>query len=461
MQPNPADTTNLLMLQLIKIVAEGPDAVNDINGLPSSTDYPSSTVWIQTLAYASLSFSVLAAFGAVMGKQWLNSFKASRGRGSLEDRGLQRQKRLDGLEYWHLQTVLRAFLVLLQISLLLFGLSLSANMWTQQRTISSVIITATALGILFYVATIVISVLHPDSPFQTAGSALVGALSRKVFEAISNALRNSFPNAFRDTFPNPLGSAFPRIFFKYIDLFESPSTPNIYHRSSPIRWILEISTNPEVVEVAAAMVPLVQWSPTIDASTAYGRFVDNLATCVGRLELELVVTYVKAMAHLRVQSAVNGFPDIMKEWESWGSWRDKSRFTRDAFTNARRAWHQFKNLGGEDDRLMLRANARTALANACTALANARTALANARTALANARTALRTVVVHGEEICISRPDDEHLIWYGDLRWNHANGKTPSCEEFDWLIDYLVYRVPDKTDDETGGDYPLILSTMH
>jgi hypothetical protein len=188
-----------------------------------------------------------------------------------------------------------------------------------------------------------------------------------------------------------------------------------------------------VVEAAAAMVPLVQWSPTIDASTAYGRFVDNLATCVGRLELELVVTYVKAMAHLRVQSAVNGFPDIMKVWESWGSWRDKSRFTRDAFTDARRAWHQFKNAGGEDDRLML----------------------------LANARTALRTVVVHGEEICISQPDDEYLIWYGDLRWNHASGETPSCEEFDWLIDYLVFRVPDETDDNTEGDYPLILSTMH
>jgi hypothetical protein len=233
MQPNPADTTNFLMLQLIKIVAEGPDAVNDINGLPSSTDYPSSTVWIQTLAYASLSFSVLAAFGAVMGKQWLNSFKASRGRGSLEERGFQRQKRLDGLEYWHLQTVLRAFLVLLQISLLLFGLSLSANMWTQQRTISSVIISATALGILFYVATIVISVLHPNSPFQTAGSALVGAIYRKISKA--------FPDAFADAFSDAIYDTFPQLYTKYIDLFSSASTPNISDKSSPIRWILEVS----------------------------------------------------------------------------------------------------------------------------------------------------------------------------------------------------------------------------
>ncbi|OAX34471.1 hypothetical protein K503DRAFT_675967, partial [Rhizopogon vinicolor AM-OR11-026] len=70
MQPNPGDTTNALMVQMMQILVSGPDAGIDISNLSSSTDYPSSTVWMQTLAYASLSFSVLAAFGAVMGKQW-------------------------------------------------------------------------------------------------------------------------------------------------------------------------------------------------------------------------------------------------------------------------------------------------------------------------------------------------------------------------------------------------------
>jgi hypothetical protein len=419
------------MLQLIKIVAEGPNAVNDINGLSSSTGYPSSTVWMQTLAYASLSFSVLAAFGAVMGKQWLNSFKASRGRGSLEERGFQRQKRLDGLEYWHLQTVLGAFLVLLQISLLLFGLSLSANMWTQQRTISSVIISATALGILFYVATIVISLLHPDSPFQTAGSTVVGAISRKIFKAFSDAFSGGFFDAFSNAFSEALYNVFPQLYFKYIDIFKSTSTPNIPDKSSPIRWILEISTNPEVVEAAAAMVPLVQWSPTIDASTAYARLVDNLATCVGRPEL--FVACGKAMAHLHVHSAVNGSRNYVKEYETWYSWGDKSHFIRDAFTDAHRHHDQLKNLGNEGDRLKLQANARVAL----------------------------RTVVVYGWEMYLSHPNKDELIWYGDLRWHHANGKTPSYEEFDWLIDYLADRVPDETDNKTKGDYQLILSAMH
>ncbi|KAG1724654.1 uncharacterized protein EDB91DRAFT_124909 [Suillus paluster] len=72
MQPNPGNTTNALLLYLIQVTVD-PNAPHDIsNSISSPTGYSSSTVWMQTLAYASLAFSVLAAFGAVMGKQWLN-----------------------------------------------------------------------------------------------------------------------------------------------------------------------------------------------------------------------------------------------------------------------------------------------------------------------------------------------------------------------------------------------------
>ncbi|KAJ8579355.1 hypothetical protein M405DRAFT_718211, partial [Rhizopogon salebrosus TDB-379] len=69
MQPNPGDTTNALMVKLIQITAN-PNAGYDISNLSSSTSYSSSIAWTQALAYASLAFSVLAAFGAVIGKQW-------------------------------------------------------------------------------------------------------------------------------------------------------------------------------------------------------------------------------------------------------------------------------------------------------------------------------------------------------------------------------------------------------
>jgi hypothetical protein len=63
MQPNPGDTTNV---QLIRIAVDGKGAVN-LSDLSSSTGYVSSTVWMQVFAYTSLSFSVLIAFGAVVG----------------------------------------------------------------------------------------------------------------------------------------------------------------------------------------------------------------------------------------------------------------------------------------------------------------------------------------------------------------------------------------------------------
>ena len=138
MKPDPVDTTNTLMLQMMNIMVNGPDAVN-ISNISSSTPYSSSAAWMQTLSYASLALSLLAAFGAVLGKQWLNSYKAARVPGSLEERGEKRQKKLDGMECWRLQTILKSFLVLLQISLFLFGFSLSADMWIQQKTISIVI----------------------------------------------------------------------------------------------------------------------------------------------------------------------------------------------------------------------------------------------------------------------------------------------------------------------------------
>ncbi|KAG1893471.1 uncharacterized protein F5891DRAFT_1048608 [Suillus fuscotomentosus] len=109
----------------------------------------------------------------------------------------------------------------------------------------------------------------------------------------------------------------------------------------------------------------------------------------------------------------------------------RSRFIRDAFMAGCAAYKQFKS-SRED-------NARR-------------------RKHQANARTALRTMLVHGMRDKLSRPDDEHLIWYGDLRWRHSDEREPSCENFNWLVDYLEDDT--NTDDETEGDALLALSAM-
>jgi hypothetical protein len=400
MQPNPGDTTNALMVQLIKAIADGSGAV-DISNLSSSTGYSSSTVWMQALAYASLAFSLLAAFGAVVGKQWLNSYKAAWGRGSLEDLCLQRQRRLDGLQY--LFTAIWAFLSLLQISLLLFGLSVSANLWTQQTTISSVIICSTCLGILFRVANIFVSVLYPDTSFWTPASKLVGTALRKLL---------------------PVRSTF---------------TPASFVRSSAVRLILEsreVQRNPKISETAAAMVPRVLWPSGVDVSAAYSHLLDSFKA--RRDKPELYVTYRKAMAHLCIQSVKINEDLISGERGYWDPLEGRSRFICDAFEAGRRAWEQFRDVEAKSAQLDFIEAWYAELRHK------------------ADVRTALRTMVVYGRGEHLSRPDDEELIWYGDLRWSHNDGLAPSCEEFDWLFDYVILQA----DDETKGDALLALSAI-
>ncbi|KAG1838913.1 hypothetical protein DFJ58DRAFT_120881 [Suillus subalutaceus] len=392
MQPNPGDTTNSLLLYLIQINVNGPNSVPDISNLSSSTEFPPSTVWIQMLAYVSLVLSLLAAFGATLCKQWLNSYTREV-RGTLEERGIYRQIKLDGLENFRMQSVVQALLVLLQASVMLFALSLSANMWAKQIEISTGIICTTAFGLLFYVSTILVSVLRPDSPFPTPASELMKAICQHYLPRNFNLI------------------------------------PPISRKSSAIRWILETLTDPEFVDAAAAMVPRVQWPATFDTSAAFKSLRNIFVACRDREEL--YVQYGKAMAHLCIQPVkiskhlLMFFPDVKFSVT-------RSRFIYDAFMAGRAAYEQLKNPQEEDAQCKHRASARTAL----------------------------RTMLVYGLDNQLSRPDDEELIWKGDLCWYHGDKHEPRCEEFDWLIDYLADSTKHGIDDETEGDALLALSGM-
>ncbi|KAG2135342.1 hypothetical protein DEU56DRAFT_695985, partial [Suillus clintonianus] len=71
LNPNPSDTTNALLTQLVQIGLGNLTAAGSAAAAPESSWSPSAmTIWIQMIAYASLSMSLLAAFGAVLGKQW-------------------------------------------------------------------------------------------------------------------------------------------------------------------------------------------------------------------------------------------------------------------------------------------------------------------------------------------------------------------------------------------------------
>jgi hypothetical protein len=175
LSPDPSDTTNALLTQLVQIGLHNLTAAGSTPADPASMWSPTaSAVRIQMIAYASLSLSLLAAFGAVLGKQWIGYYKSKRyGRGSQEERGKHRQEMFDGLVTWYFDAVVQSFPVLLQISLLLFEVALGAHMWYQQPSIAWVIIAITVSGFLFYSLTVMACLISPACPFKTPMSTVL------------------------------------------------------------------------------------------------------------------------------------------------------------------------------------------------------------------------------------------------------------------------------------------------
>ncbi|KAJ7484188.1 hypothetical protein FB451DRAFT_1028578, partial [Mycena latifolia] len=151
LQPDPNDTNQALMRLLIHTVNasifSGPDIL-----IPSSSSAPPALVVVaQSLLYVSLSCTLLAALLAVLGKQWLMYYSAAGERGTIEARGLERQRKFDGLRRWEFDAVLQMFPLLLQVSLLLFAAALSIYLWTVHRSLAIIVLILTSFGSLAYV----------------------------------------------------------------------------------------------------------------------------------------------------------------------------------------------------------------------------------------------------------------------------------------------------------------------
>ncbi|KIJ65566.1 hypothetical protein HYDPIDRAFT_88197, partial [Hydnomerulius pinastri MD-312] len=70
LSPNPIDTTNTLLEILINSTTSTPITNNSNIYVTQWTGPSASAIWSQTLIFSSLSASLLAALGAVLGKQW-------------------------------------------------------------------------------------------------------------------------------------------------------------------------------------------------------------------------------------------------------------------------------------------------------------------------------------------------------------------------------------------------------
>ncbi|KAH7923688.1 hypothetical protein BV22DRAFT_566534 [Leucogyrophana mollusca] len=323
---DPTDTTNALLMQVVHALNNSTFAGQNLE--PPAWNGPGPTMtWVQSLIYASLSASLLAALGAVLGKQWLGQYR-QKGLGMNDERGRRRQKKLDGLKTWHFHIVLEALPVLLQISLLLFSVALSAYVWTRQPTIGAVVISTTSLGVLFYVSITATAVISPNCPFQTPLSIALPVLwcfahhiGKTALTATAKTmrrtqLRQNILVAWLDARQEPHRVGISKMYHRVSNWLDDrwrkvsrgrvrvstdpeslrlsglvssppPGSPLKLdippHRSvqdaPSVKWLLETSTDPDVITVAARNVPEVEWPAELNLSAAVAQLRNIFEGC--------------------------------------------------------------------------------------------------------------------------------------------------------------------------------------
>ena len=198
LQPDTGDETAALLRVLIYKV-DNTTFGNDAPTLPQWTGPPRAIVQVQAILYASLAATLLSAFLAMLGKQWLNRYSSTDMRGTAVERSQNRQCKLDGIVAWYFNHVMESLPLMLQVALLLFGCALSRYLWEVNTTVASVVLGVTSFGIVLYLFVVVAGAASETCPYQTPGSHGLRYLGPKIqsvldsaFLAIASVLVNAF-----------------------------------------------------------------------------------------------------------------------------------------------------------------------------------------------------------------------------------------------------------------------------
>jgi len=134
-------------------------------------------IQVQCILYTSLAASLLSAFLAMLGKQWLNRYASIDKRGPAIERSQNRQRKLDGIVTWYFNHVLESLPLLLQGALLLLGCALSRYLWEIDTTVAFVVLGVTSFGALLYLFVVVAGAVSDSCPYQTPGANIIRHVS--------------------------------------------------------------------------------------------------------------------------------------------------------------------------------------------------------------------------------------------------------------------------------------------
>ena len=138
--------------------------------VPQWSNPPHAIIQVQAILYASLAASLLSAFLAVLGKQWLNRYASVDMRGTTIERSQNRQRKLNGIVTWYFDHVMESLPLMLQFALLLLGCALSRRIWEIDTTVASVVLGVTSFGFICYTLIIAAGAVSMSCPYQTPGA---------------------------------------------------------------------------------------------------------------------------------------------------------------------------------------------------------------------------------------------------------------------------------------------------
>jgi len=323
--------------ELLKIVASA-----SLGNIPTDNDaaFPQwngpdpTIVHVQAILYSTLATALLAAFVAMLGKQWLNRYARVEMRGSVIDRSRHRQRKMNGMVTWHFDLVMEGLPLMLQAALLLLGYALSEYLYSINRTVASVIIGFTSFGLLFYLLIVSAATLSYNCPFQTPISLILHFLirfddehkkylkrSRKWFGRMFSQ-KKTRPRA-RSGGPYGLGRFGTFDGSNSGDHIELPvaanQPPPLFDKetdwtghvldSNCIAWMFDMSLDADVIMAIMRFIPEVVWHAGI-RTTPLEKLYDTVLECFDRTSGRPVViprlrnkAYLsaKALLHLAIQ----------------------------------------------------------------------------------------------------------------------------------------------------------------
>ena len=241
LKPDPNEDSAALLRVLIHKM-DNTTFGNHVPTVPQWTGPSPTIVHVQAILFASLAASLLSAFLAVLGKQWLNRYTSSDVRGSTVGRGQGRQQKLDGIVTWYFDHVMQSLPLMLQAALLLLGCALSRYLWEVNTVVASVVVGVTSFGVLFYFFIVVAGATSVNCPYQTPAAQIlrhIPDILYRILEIVCYipylpiALRSVFSAFFGDSRSNYLFATAWRLLKGY-----GPHHPLVNAALSPIFILL-------------------------------------------------------------------------------------------------------------------------------------------------------------------------------------------------------------------------------